>query len=304
MVKAVVLKDWGPPEVLELADVEVGQPGAGQVLLDVTVAGVGPTDLAIRAGHLEGAFGSRPGSVLGFEVAGTVAAVGGDVADVRPGDRVAAFLPELGGYAEQVLARHWVRVPDGVSDEDAVAVTAAGEAAVRVVEETQVAAGDTVLVVGAAGSVGLLATQLAVGRGARVLAAVRDSDAATVEALGATPVAYGPGLATRVRALSPRVDVVLDTAGAGVLAAAVALAGGPERVVTLSDPRAAEAGVRLSGPDDPRTDARLAAVMALLGQGRLRLKEQSAHRLADAADVHRRLAGGELRTKALLTTGR
>ena len=98
MVKAVVLSAFGAPDVLVAAEVEVGPPGAGEILIDVHFAGVGPTDLAIRSGRLHGAFGAAPGSVLGFEVAGVVNAVGSGVADVQAGDAVAAFLPELGGY--------------------------------------------------------------------------------------------------------------------------------------------------------------------------------------------------------------
>jgi NADPH:quinone reductase-like Zn-dependent oxidoreductase len=99
MVQAVVLSDYGPPEVLVTSEAEVGPPGPGQIRVNVAFAGVGPTDLAIRGGALKGAFGAHPGSVLGFEAAGTVDAVGPSVADVRPGDPVAVFLPELGGYA-------------------------------------------------------------------------------------------------------------------------------------------------------------------------------------------------------------
>ncbi|MEZ0447217.1 quinone oxidoreductase family protein [Cellulomonas sp. ICMP 17802] len=303
MVAAVVLREWGPPEVLVPAQVEVGAPGPGQVRIDVRFAGVGPTDLAIRAGHLPGAFGSGPGSVLGFEVAGVVESVGDGVVDVRPGDAVAAFLPELGGYAEQVLARHWVRIPDGVDLQDAAALPASGEAAARVVEETRIAPGETVLVVGAAGSVGQVATQLAVARGARVLGVARVQDATLVESMGAEPVASGPGLAARVRALVPAVDAVIDASGAGILADAVDLAGGTERVVTLSDPAAAQAGVRLSGPDGPRVADRLATVMALLADGRLRLRARTTAPLAEAAAVHRDLESGAVRAKVLLVVG-
>src|SRR5690242_1281749 len=103
MVSAIVMQDWGGPEVLVAGEVDVPDPGPGEISIDVALAGVGPTDLAIRAGHLKGAFGSEPGSVLGFEAGGTVAAVGDGVQGVAPGDPVAAFLPELGGYAERVL---------------------------------------------------------------------------------------------------------------------------------------------------------------------------------------------------------
>jgi NADPH:quinone reductase-like Zn-dependent oxidoreductase len=301
MVQAVVLSDYGPPEVLVPGEVEVGPPGPGQIRVNVELAGVGPTDLAIRSGRLKGAFGAHPGAVLGFEAAGVVDAIGPSVNDVQPGDRVAVFLPELGGYAGQVLARYWVRVPEPVSAQDAAALPASGEAAARVVDEIGVAVGETVLIAGAAGSVGLIACQLAAARGARVLAAVRPGDFSVAARAGATPVAYGAELVASVRAIVPSVDAVIDASGAGILGAAVDLAGGAGRVVTLSDPRAADFGVRLSGPDGPRIAGRLQAVMALLAAGQLILRSQTVVPLADAAQAHRGLENGELRTKALLS---
>jgi NADPH:quinone reductase-like Zn-dependent oxidoreductase len=301
MTRAIVLSDYGPPEVLIPGEVEVSQPGTGRIRVNVQFAGVGPTDLAIRAGHLKGAFGAHPGGVLGFEAAGVVDAVGPSVDDVQPGDAVAVFLPELGGYAGQVLARHWVRVPAAVGGADAAALPASGEAAARVVDEVGVAAGDTVLIAGAAGSVGLVASQLAVARGARVLAAVRPGDFDLVAGVGGVPVAYGPELAASVRAIVPSVDAVIDAAGAGMLGAAVELAGGTDRVVTLSDPGAGQFGVRLSGPDDARVTERLQATMALLAAGRLVLRAYTEVPLAEAAQVHRDLESGGLRAKVLLS---
>jgi len=301
VTKAVVLSEYGTPDVLIPGEVEVGLPGPGQIRVNVEFAGVGPTDLAIRSGRLKGAFGAHPGSVLGFEAAGVVDAVGPSVNDVQPGDPVAVFLPELGGYAGQVLARYWVRVPRPVSAQDAAALPASGEAAARVVDEVRVAAGETVLVAGAAGSVGLIASQLAVARGATVLAAVGPRDFDLLAKTGATPVGYGPGLAANVRALVPSVNAVIDASGAGVLGAAVDLAGGPSRVVTLSDPHAADFAVRLSGPDGPQIAGRLQAVMALLAAGQLTLRAQAVAPLADAAQVHRDLENGALRNKVLLS---
>lgn len=300
----MVMSDWGPPEVLVPRNVGIAPPGEGQILIETQLAGVGPTDLAIRSGHLRGAFGSAPGSILGFEVAGRVRAAGPDVSDVQPGASVVAFLPELGGYSEQVLARHWAPRPETVDEQLAAGLPASGEAAVRVIEETGVEAGDVVLILGAAGSVGLIATQLAVQRGARVIAAARPSDFPLLDSLGALPVRLGEELATEVRAHSATVDAVIDAAGIGVLPVAVELAGGSDRVLSLSDPQAAENGVRISVPDGQYITERLTAAMELLAQGRLRLRPQWVFPLADVASVHRELAAGNLHTKVLLTAGR
>lgn len=98
--------------------------------------------------------------------------------------------------------------------------------------------GETLLVLGAAGSVGMIATQLAVSRGATVVGAAASRDHNLVRDLGAVPVSYGPGLADRVRQIVPSVHAVLDAAGKGGLPDAIDLAGGPKRVTTLSGPEA------------------------------------------------------------------
>src|SRR3954467_3955968 len=108
-MRAAVMSGYGGPDVLGLSEVEVPEPGPGQIRLAVRFAGVGPTDLAIRAGHLQHVFTLADPAILGFEAAGVVDAVGAGVHDVTPGDEVAALLPGLGGYAEYVVASYWVR---------------------------------------------------------------------------------------------------------------------------------------------------------------------------------------------------
>src|ERR1700753_641134 len=151
MTKAILLERYGPPDVLKLGETAVGEPGAGQIRVAVRYAGVGPTDLAIRAGHLAAVFPAGPGAVLGFEAAGVVERAGTGVTDVAAGDEVAVFLPGLGGYAELVVADHWVRKPASVSWTDAAALPASGEAAVRVLDQLAVRDGETMLLLGAAG---------------------------------------------------------------------------------------------------------------------------------------------------------
>jgi NADPH:quinone reductase-like Zn-dependent oxidoreductase len=166
MTRAILLDDYGSPDVLRLGEVEVGSPGPGQIRVTVRYAGVGPTDLAIRAGHLRAVFPAGPGAVLGFEAAGVVESVGSGVVDVAAGDEVAVFLPRLGGYADLVVADFWVHKPTSVTWTDAAALPASGEAAVRVLDQLTVVEGETVLLLGGAGAVGTVAIQLAVSRGA------------------------------------------------------------------------------------------------------------------------------------------
>jgi hypothetical protein len=123
------------------------------------------------------------------------------------------------------------------------------------------------------------ASYLAVARGVEVISAVGEHDETLARELGATPVRYGTDVASRVRALGA-VDAVFDAAGQGVLADAIALAGGPQRVITLSDPAAADYGVTLSQPTPDRAPGALDETIALLADGRLRLR---AHIYAHAA---------------------
>ncbi|WP_436534987.1 NADP-dependent oxidoreductase [Actinoplanes sp. HUAS TT8] len=286
MTRAILLDGYGTPDVLRLGETEVLEPGAGQIRVAVRFAGVGPTDVAIRSGRLAARF---PGKVLGFEAAGTVESVGADVTDVTVGDEVAVFLPDLGGYAELVVADHWVPKPPALSWADAAALPASGEAAVRVLDQLAVTAGETVLLLGAAGSVGTIATQLAVARGATVIAAVRPDDFALASSLGATPVDYRtvPG---------HRVDAVFDASGRSDLPRMIELAGGPERVITLSDPHGPGLGVKLSEVVPSQVKAALATVV---GAG-LTLQGRTVAPLADAARVHALLESGSARTKFVL----
>jgi D-arabinose 1-dehydrogenase-like Zn-dependent alcohol dehydrogenase len=223
MPNAIVMTGYGPPEVLKWAEVPLAEPGAGQIRIKVKAAGISPTDLALRAGYLK-AIPLPPNAVLGFEAAGTVDAVGPGVTGTSIGDNVTALLFSLGGYAEYAVASIWARKPDAVSWLDAAALPSSAEAAVGVLRQLDVQSGETLLLFGGGGSVGIIATQLAVARGVKVISAVGEQDETLARELGATPVRYGAGVADRVRALGA-VDAVFDAAGKGVLADAIALAG-------------------------------------------------------------------------------
>jgi NADPH:quinone reductase-like Zn-dependent oxidoreductase len=133
-----------------------------------------------------------------------------------------------------------------------------------------------------------------------VISAVGEHDEALARELGATPVRYGPGVAGRVRAAGP-VDAVFDAAGQGVLADAIALAGGPQRVITLSDPAAADFGVTLSQAEPGPAPAALDETMALLADGMLRLRAHQTMPMQQAAEAHRQLETGTVHERIILT---
>jgi NADPH:quinone reductase-like Zn-dependent oxidoreductase len=300
MPKAVVLTKYGPPDVLVWSDVPMPEPGPGQVRIRVKAAGVSPTDPKIRRGDLEAAFPVPARAVLGFEVAGVVDALGPSVSGVREGDEVASLMLGLGGYSEYAIASSWTPKPPNVSWNDAAALPASAEAAVGILKQLGVSAGETLLILGAAGSVGMIATQLAVGQGVKVIGIASPQDHDLVRDLGALPISYGAGMADRVRDLTASVDTVLDAAGKGELASAVILAGGPLRVMTLADEQAAELGVSLSVPTPDRAPEALDQTMPLLATGLLRLRRQRTLPMADAAEAHRLLENGEAHEKLVL----
>jgi NADPH2:quinone reductase len=167
-VRAVVVTRSGGPEVLELQDVPPPEPGAGELLVDVTVAGVNFRDIYER----KGGYGPPPPLIAGIEGAGRVAALGEAVEEFAVGDRV-AWNNAPGSYAEQVAvpAVRAVPVPEGVSDEPACAAILQGMTAHYLTHSAYpVREGDEVLVHAAAGGAGRLIVQMAKMRGARVTA--------------------------------------------------------------------------------------------------------------------------------------
>jgi NADPH:quinone reductase-like Zn-dependent oxidoreductase len=301
MPNAVVMTGYGPPEVLKWAEVPLPEPGEGQIRIKVKAAGISPTDLVLRAGYLKDAIPVPPGAVLGFEAAGTVDAAGPGVTGTSAGDDVTALLFTMGGYAQYAVASIWTAKPGTVSWTDAAALPSSAEAAAGVLRQLNVTSGETLLLFGGGGSVGIIATQLAVAKGITVISAVGEHDEALARELGATPVRYGAGLPGRVRALGATVDAVFDAAGTGVLADAIALAGGPKRVITLSDPAAADFGVTLSQPGPDRAPGALDETMALLADGRLRLRAHKTMPIQQAADAHRQLESGTVHERIILT---
>ncbi len=300
MPKAVLLTAYGPPDVLAWKEVPMPEPGPGQVRIRVMAAGVSPTDLKIRSGAVR-FFAQPPEAVLGFEAAGVVDALGSSVSGVQEGDEVASLLPALGGYGEYALASSWTPKPPQVSWGDAAALPTSAEAAVGTLKQLGLKGNETLLVLGAAGSVGMIATQLAVARGATVVGAAAPRDHDLLRELGAVPVEYGPGLADRAREIVPSVDAALDAAGKGGLRDAIDLAGGATRVITIADPDAADLGVAFSAGTPDRAPEALDETMPLLASGALRLRHQLYVPMPQSAEAHRLLEEGELHEKFVLS---
>ena len=313
MTRAVFATAYGGPEVLATEDVEVPAPGPGEVTVEVRAAAVNPIDLKVYSGLL-GTDESRLPIRLGGEVSGVVTAVGDDAqgpaGPVEVGDEVIGY-PVDGGYtaALTVPARSVYPKPATLSFEEAAGLSLVGVTAYHLLEATGVTAGDTVLVHAASGGVGLMAAQLAVGRGATVLGTASASHHDRLRGYGVTPLVYGAGLADRVRAAAPDgVDVALDTIGTDeAVDVSLELVPDRHRIATVAAfGRAGEAGIQLlgNGPGaDPGRDIRDRARLVLTdlaGQGRLQVVVAGSFPLSQVADAHRLVQGGHAGGKVVL----
>ncbi|MEU6051387.1 NADP-dependent oxidoreductase [Streptomyces xanthochromogenes] len=300
-MEAIVYERFGGVEVLALGQVDKPRPGPGQVRVKVVAAGVNPVDYRIRNGWMRHNFPVTFPAVPGLELAGVVDELGPGVTGFAIGDEVFGHA-DTGAYAEYALATHVVAKPAGLTWEQAVALPIAGETSERVLEQLELASGETLLVHGAGGVVGSVGVQLAVARGATVIGTASPDNHAFLRELGATPLAYGPGLVERVREVAPQgIDAVYDAAGKGALPDSIELRGGTAtRIVTIADTAAAEHGVPFSGQAmaDPvpvfEAHARLAV------EGRLRIRHAETFPLAQAPKALELSEGGHTRGKLVI----
>lgn len=248
--------DHGAPlDVLRLEDAEPPEPGPGQIRVTVDACGLTPADWALCGGLFAG---ELPRGV-GLEVAGTVDALGAGVSGVAVGDAVfgpAPFLGPTAGASEQAVLDVWFSRPAALAPAAAAALPMAVETAYRGLDDLGVRSGLTVLVHGAGSTVGYAAVQIALLRGARVIATAGTTYTDALRAAGAEVTSYGEGMAGRVRALAGGpVDLALDAAPpGGAMAELVRTVEAPADVLTVSDfAAAAELGARMSGPGSDST---------------------------------------------------
>ncbi|GGC84682.1 putative oxidoreductase [Tersicoccus solisilvae] len=261
----------GGPETLHLAETPQPEPGVGEAVVRVRAAGLNPFDAKLRGGFVlsDDPFPRR----ICSDVAGTVVAVGDDAVywdgtAVRVGDDVLGRA--AGSAAEQAVARvsDLSKRPGGLSVEAAGGLNVAGLTAVSVIATVPVGAGDTVLVGGATGAVGFVAAQLALAAGATVIGSASPRHHDLLRSVGVVPVAHGPGLADRVRALGA-VTAVHDCHGRDALDAGVALGVPVERMVAIAAYDAVdELGVQ-NVEREARTAANLAALAEEIASGRI-----------------------------------
>ena len=302
-MKAVLMADYGGPDVLRLGEVPVPTPTGAQFLIKVAAIGVNPADGKWRSGMFAPFAPLTFPHILGYDVAGTIVSGPGAVGPFAPGTRIAAALDPMraGGYAEYALATaaQAAPVPHGMALTQAAAVPTPGLTGAQLIEEfLDVQADDLVLITGATGAVGRFALHAALTRGARVVAAVRQAHQAEAVRLGATAtIALGAGTWSRAP-----FDKVADTVGGVDVAALcrhVPAHGRIRTVATTPIPTEGLAATPISVALHPDS-ALLARLLAWVADGALALPLADTLPLADAARAQRRLRAGSVGGKIVL----
>jgi NADPH:quinone reductase-like Zn-dependent oxidoreductase len=241
--RAVQLDSFGGSEVLNIREVPAPQASPGQIRVRVAAAGLNPMDWLMTADADTAArFGLSLPCGFGTDYAGVADQVGDGVTGFAPGMRVfgSALSRAVADYvvvdaAGGIAANEAHRTPDGVDDRTAAVLTIAGRTAAAALAVVSPGPGDTVLIGGAAGGVGVFAVQLARLAGARVIGTGSDASSGFLRGLGAEPVAYGDGLAGRVRALAAGgVAAAIDLHGTETVQAARELGVPDARITTIA----------------------------------------------------------------------
>ncbi|MFI9051506.1 NADP-dependent oxidoreductase [Streptomyces sp. NPDC053427] len=302
-MRAIIYNEFGGPEVLTYGHTDKPAPAPGEVRVKVVTVGINPLDYKRRYGWVEEFYPTTFPAVPGLEFAGVVDALGDGVTEFAVGDEVFGWT-RTGAYAEYALAGDIVRKPAELSFAAAATLPVAGETAQRVLDELGLKSGETLLLHAAAGAVGQVAVQLAVALGATVIGTASPANHDFLRALGAVPVAYGEGLADRVREAAPQgIDAVFDAAGHDALPVSIELRGGTtDRIVTIADPNAADHGVPFSAGGTPPEVVRagLAAQARLAVEGRLTVPVAETFSLAEAAKAQELSEAGHVRGKLII----
>ncbi|MDN4615767.1 NADP-dependent oxidoreductase [Leifsonia sp. F6_8S_P_1B] len=296
-----IATQFGGPETWEFAEREVPEPGPGEVTIEVRAAGVNPADYKHVASPRPGTEFPVP---IGYELAGVVTAIGPGTelasGGGAVGDEVVAFRIQ-GGYATEltVPAKDVFAKPPRLAEEEAANLLLAGSTAAQMLHVTDVRDGETILVHGASGAVGVSILQQAAELGARVIGTASEAGFARVRRFGGLPVEYGPGLAERVReAAQGPIAAALDTVGTDE-AVDVSLELVPDRlriVTIVAAQRAEKEGFHAvfgAQPESQRyRDSVRARLLELAGSGRLQVPIARTYPLAEAPEALRFLAEG------------
>jgi NADPH:quinone reductase-like Zn-dependent oxidoreductase len=308
-MKAVVYREFGGPDALEITDVPEPRVGPDWVKISVRAVSVNPVDWKLAGGMLDALLETHFPSIPGWDVAGVVESVGPAVRRLAPGDEVYGYVRKDtihgGTYAEKVAAplRTVTLKPKNMDFTQAAAVPLAGLTAYQtLIHDLQIAAGETVVVHAAAGGVGSFAVQIAVAQGATVIGTASEKNHDYLRSLGAIPVTYGEGLVERVREIAPDgVDAVLDLIGGDALMESPALlsAKSKGRLVSVTNPVVKELGGIMGDVHPDVTD--LDAITKLVEAGKIKVDVSAVYPLEEVAKAWSENMTGHTRGKIVLT---
>ena len=298
-MRALQFRQYGGPEVLEWGDALDPHAGPGQIRISVRAASVNPIDWKAYTGALSGGKPMAGTGYLGYDAAGVVDEVGEGVTGVSVGDDV--FGRGRNSQAEYAVLDSWAAKPSSIDWAVAAGAGTAGETSERGLRLLDVKAGDTIFVDGGAGGVGAVAVQMALARGARVIASSSDANLDYLREIGATPVRYGEGMVERVRtAAGGQVDAVFDVVGKTPIDDLISLAPEPSRVLTIANFAAGQAGALVTGGGAHSRPMQAMALMAeMLAQNKVVIKVQT-FPFDRAADAYRISQSGHVRGKLIL----
>jgi NADPH:quinone reductase len=305
MSRAVRFDQYGDVDVLQVTDAERPQPASDQVLVEVVAAGINPGEISIRGGLLHERWPATFPSGQGSDFAGRVVETGSSVTEFAVGDEVLGWSDSRSSQAEYVAvpADHLTRKPLALDWIRAGGLFVVGVTAFAAVRAVAPSAGETVVVSGAAGGVGSLAVQLARNAGANVIGIASEGNAEWLRSVGVTPVAYGDGLAGRLRQAAPSgIDAFIDTYGDGYVDLAVQLKVDPARINTIIDwATAAKVGAKTEGSSDASDAETLAFMASEVAWGRVSLPVAAVYPLEAVGDAYTELAKRHTRGKIVLS---
>jgi NADPH:quinone reductase len=302
--RAVRFDHYGDRDVLYVADVPMPVPAAGEVVVAVRAAGINPGETSIRSGALAARFPAAFPSGEGSDLAGVVTAVGDDVAAFKVGDEVLGFSWTRSSHATHtgVPTTQLIRKPRELSWEVAGSLAIVGCTAYAAVRASGAKKGETVAVSAAAGGVGSVTVQLLRVRGAEVLGIASPANADWLSAHGVTPVAYGDGLADRLRAAAPNgIDAFIDLFGPDYVQLAVDMGIPPERVETIiAFEKAGELGTKADGSGSASTVEVLTEIADLVASGAIEVPIAATYPLDQVRAAYEQLEKRHTRGKIVL----
>lgn len=301
MSRAVRFSRNGGPEVLDVVEVDEPHAGAGTVRVRVRAAALNAFDFKVRrdASYLPS---KKLPSGQGHEFAGVADEVGDGVEAVAVGDEVLGWV-SFAAQADYVVVPPTQLAPKPATLDWATAggIGLVGNTARRATDAVSPGPGDTVLVSAAAGGVGLLESQFAIRAGATVIGTASEANHEFLRGLGVIPLAYGPGLADRVRAAAPNgITAVLDSAGEETVLLGLELGVDPKRINTIVYYAGVDKyGIQAVGGGG-KTSAELAELARLVADGELVLPIAATYPLSEVREAYTQLESRHLLGKIVL----